>query len=218
MTKWRTAHGPPDARRFRDTVGLFSTGVAVVVARADQEVLAMTVNAVSSVSLEPMLVMFCPGKQTKLAGHVAGLSGFTINVLRHDQQALSTYFAGGWQDPVPPPFRMVPSRCAPRLEGSLASIDCEPEQVIEVGDHWVIIGRVLDLHTAFIHTARCCSSAAVTETSISRKAPLRQTSRTSTMSPRTSTTSSPPFPATTAGRQAKGLRSRGSVPAPFRGR
>jgi flavin reductase (DIM6/NTAB) family NADH-FMN oxidoreductase RutF len=148
-----TAHGPPDARRFRDTVGLFSTGVAVVVARADQEVLAMTVNAVSSVSLDPMLVMFCPGKQTKLARHVAGLSGFTINVLRHDQQALSTYFAGGWKDPVPPPFRMVPSRCAPRLEGSLASIDCEPEQVIEVGDHWLVIGRVLELHTG-IHPHR----------------------------------------------------------------
>jgi flavin reductase (DIM6/NTAB) family NADH-FMN oxidoreductase RutF len=147
------AHGQPDARRFRDTVGLFSTGVAVVVARADQEVLAMTVNAVSSVSLEPMLVMFCPGKQTKLARHVAGLSGFTINVLRHDQQALSTYFAGGWKDPVPPPFRMVPSRCAPRLEGSLASIDCEPEQVIEVGDHWLVIGRVLELHTG-IHPHR----------------------------------------------------------------
>jgi flavin reductase (DIM6/NTAB) family NADH-FMN oxidoreductase RutF len=88
MTK---AHFPPEARRFRDTIGLFATGVAVVVARAEpgghtgqQEVLAMTVNAVSSVSLEPMLVMFCPGKKSKLARHIAGLSGFTINVLRHD--------------------------------------------------------------------------------------------------------------------------------------
>jgi flavin reductase (DIM6/NTAB) family NADH-FMN oxidoreductase RutF len=147
------AHGPPDARRFRDTMGLFATGVAVVVARADQEVLAMTVNAVSSVSLDPMLVMFCPGKQTKLARHVAGLLGFTINVLRHDQQALSTFFAGGWTEPAPPPFRLVPSRCALRLEGSLASIDCEPEQVIEVGDHWLVIGRVLELHTG-IHPHR----------------------------------------------------------------
>jgi flavin reductase (DIM6/NTAB) family NADH-FMN oxidoreductase RutF len=52
------AEEPMDARRFRDTVGLFTTGVAVIVARADQEVLAMTANAVSSVSLEPQLVMF----------------------------------------------------------------------------------------------------------------------------------------------------------------
>ena len=137
---------PTDARRFRDTVGLFATGVAVIVARADQEVLAMTANAVSSVSLEPQLVMFCPGKRSKLAEHIARLSGFTINILRADQQALSTYFAGSWKEPQPPPFRLVPSRCAPRLEGSLASIGCEPHQVIEVGDHWMVIGHVLELH------------------------------------------------------------------------
>jgi flavin reductase (DIM6/NTAB) family NADH-FMN oxidoreductase RutF len=81
---------PPDARRFRDTVGLFATGVAVIVAHADGEVLAMTANAVSSLSLDPMLVMFCPGKQSKLAQHVQRLSGFTINILRQEQEALST--------------------------------------------------------------------------------------------------------------------------------
>lgn len=141
------AHTPPDARRFRDTIGLFATGVAVIVARADEEVLAMTANAVASLSLEPMLVMFCPGKKSKLARHVANLAGFTINILRHDQQALSTYFAGGWKEPQPPPLRLLPSRCAPRLEGSLASIECEPRQVIEVGDHWMVIGQVVELHS-----------------------------------------------------------------------
>jgi flavin reductase (DIM6/NTAB) family NADH-FMN oxidoreductase RutF len=128
-------------------MGLFATGVAVVVAHAAGEVLAMTANAVSSVSLDPMLVMFCPGKKSQLAQHVASLSGFSINILRQEQEALSTYFAGGWQDPTPPPFRLVPSRLAPRLEGSLASIECEPWQVIEVGDHWMVIGHVVGLHT-----------------------------------------------------------------------
>jgi flavin reductase (DIM6/NTAB) family NADH-FMN oxidoreductase RutF len=144
---------PLDPRRFRDTIGLFATGVAVVVARAEHEVLAMTVNAVSSVSLEPMLVMFCPGKQSKFARHIDTLSGFTINILREEQQALSTYFAGGWKAPQPPPFRLVPSRCAPRLEGSLATLDCEARQIIEVGDHWMVIGQVLDLHSG-IHPHR----------------------------------------------------------------
>lgn len=139
-------HTPPDARRFRDTLGLFATGVAVIVAHADGEVLAMTANAVSSLSLDPMLVMFCPGKKSKLAQHVKRLSGFSINILRQEQEALSTYFAGGWKEDAPPPFRLVPSRCAPRLEGSLASVGCEPWQVVEVGDHWMVIGQVLELH------------------------------------------------------------------------
>jgi flavin reductase (DIM6/NTAB) family NADH-FMN oxidoreductase RutF len=136
----------PDARRFRDTVGLFTTGVAVIVARAGHEILAMTANAVSSVSLDPMLVMFCPGKKSTLARHLAQLSGFSINVLRQDQQALSTYFAGGWREPQPPPFRLVPATFAPRLEGSLATIECEPWKTIEVGDHWMVFGLVKSLH------------------------------------------------------------------------
>lgn len=135
----------PDARRFRDVIGLFATGVAVIVARAGEEVHAMTVNAVSSLSLDPLLVMFCPGKKSNMARHVGNLSGFTINILRQDQQALSTYFAGGWREATPPPFRLVPSRCAPRLEGSLAYIECEPYQVIEAGDHWMVMGRVLEV-------------------------------------------------------------------------
>jgi flavin reductase (DIM6/NTAB) family NADH-FMN oxidoreductase RutF len=137
---------PLDARRYRDTIGLFGTGVAVIVGHAGAELFAMTANAVMSVSLDPMLIAFCPGKKTNFSRHVANLSGFSINILREDQQALSNYFAGGWKEPTPPSFRFVPSRCGSRLEGSLASVDCEPERVIESGDHWLVIGRVLDLH------------------------------------------------------------------------
>jgi hypothetical protein len=56
-----------DPRRFRETIGLFATGVAVIIARAAEEVHAMTVNAVSSLSLDPLLVMFCPAKKSNLA-------------------------------------------------------------------------------------------------------------------------------------------------------
>jgi flavin reductase (DIM6/NTAB) family NADH-FMN oxidoreductase RutF len=136
----------PDARRFRDTIGMFATGVSVVVARTGEDIHAMTVNAVSSVSLDPVLVLFCPGKTTKLAQHIHNISGFTINFLRREQQALSTYFAGGWKEPTSPPYRFVESPCALRLEGCLASIDCETDRVIEAGDHWLVLGRVVHLH------------------------------------------------------------------------
>ena len=138
---------PPDARRFRDAMGLLATGIAVIVGRSGEEVMAMTVNAVNSLSLEPMLVLFCPGKRTKFAQRLEAMSDFTINFLRYDQQALSTYFAGGWREPSAPPFRFVPWRAAPRLEGSLASLDCRREQVVDAGDHWMVVGRVLDLRT-----------------------------------------------------------------------
>jgi flavin reductase (DIM6/NTAB) family NADH-FMN oxidoreductase RutF len=141
------ASAVPGVRRFRDTIGLFATGVAVIVAHTDKEVVAMTANAVSSVSLDPMLVMFCPAKQSNMARHLSSLTGFTVNILRHEQQALSTYFAGGWTQSVPPPFRLIASRYAPRLEGSLASIECAPWKTLEMGDHWLVFGQVVGLRT-----------------------------------------------------------------------
>lgn len=136
----------PDTRQFRDTVGLFATGVTVILARSGDEAVGMTVNAVSSVSLDPMLMLFCPGKKSRFASNLDTLAGFSINILRHDQQALSTWFANGWKEGAPPPFRLVPGPHAPRLEGCLASLDCTLQQVIDAGDHWVVIGRVCALH------------------------------------------------------------------------
>jgi flavin reductase (DIM6/NTAB) family NADH-FMN oxidoreductase RutF len=136
----------PDTRQFRDTLSLFATGVAVVATQRGDEVVAMTANAVSSVSLNPMLVMFCPAKTARFADSLPDMRGFSINFLRDEQQALSTYFAGGWKHAPPPPFRFVPALCAPRLEGSLASVACETHHIVDAGDHWLVLGRVLAVH------------------------------------------------------------------------
>jgi flavin reductase (DIM6/NTAB) family NADH-FMN oxidoreductase RutF len=138
---------PLEPRMFRDILGLFATGIAVIVTQRDGEVHAMTANAVTSLSLDPMLMLFCPGKKSKMAAHLHEMTHFSINFLRTEQQALSTYFAGGWKEPAPPPFRFVPcTEGAPRLEGSLAALGCEKHELIEAGDHWIVIGRVVALH------------------------------------------------------------------------
>ena len=137
---------PIDARAFRQTVGQFVTGVTVIAADFDGAVRAMTANSFTSLSLDPPLVLFCVGKTAHLGQLIHSATGFSVNILQQDQQPLSTYFAGGWKEAIPPPFRFVSSRSALRLEGSLASIDCETQSVTEAGDHWIMIGRVLDLH------------------------------------------------------------------------
>ena len=135
-----------DPRAFRTTLGQFATGVTVVVAQAGEEVHAMTANAVSSLSLDPPLVIFCPAKKAHMAQSLDKTTGFSVNILRDDQQALSTFFAGAWKEPTPPPFRFVPWEGAPRLEGCLAALGCELHQVVDGGDHWIVIGRVVVLH------------------------------------------------------------------------
>lgn len=125
---------------------MFATGVTVIAAEVKDETLAMTANAVTSVSLDPLLVLVCVGKQARLAGFLDDVTGFSINVLREDQQALSTYFAGGWREPEPPPFRFVPWGTAQRLEGCLAAVACRSYEIVPGGDHWIVVGEVVDTH------------------------------------------------------------------------
>jgi len=135
-----------EPRVYRDAMGLFTTGVAVIAAQGSGEVHAMTANAVTSLSLEPALLLFCTGKNARFARYLEPGLAFSVNVLRNEQRALSTFFAGGWRKAVPPAFRFVPLGAAPRLEGCLAAIGCSVRQVIDGGDHWIVIGAVQELH------------------------------------------------------------------------
>jgi len=131
---------------FRRTAGLFATGVSVVATAEGEQIHGMTASAVCSLSLEPMLMLVCINKEARLAGFLRESGGFSINVLRHDQQALSVFFASTWPAPKPPPFRFVPWEGGPRLEGCAAAIGCAVHSVLEGGDHWIVVGRVMALH------------------------------------------------------------------------
>ena len=136
-----------DARAFRQTVGQFVTGVTVIAADIDGAIRAMTANSFTSLSLDPPLVLFCVGKQTKMGQLIEAANGFSVNILQQDQQALSTYFAGGWKDDVPPPpFAFHEWEGGPLLEGSAAALGCSIHTILEGGDHWIVIGRVLALY------------------------------------------------------------------------
>jgi flavin reductase (DIM6/NTAB) family NADH-FMN oxidoreductase RutF len=135
-----------DSRAFRDVAGLLASAVAIVTTDARGEVHAMTASAVASLSIDPMLMMFCPAKKARFCGYLPEMTHFTLNFLRQEQQALSSYFAGGWREGAAPPFRFVPSQAGPRLEGCLASIGCELHRVAEGGDHWIVTGRVIAMH------------------------------------------------------------------------
>lgn len=89
---------------------------------------------------------FCPSKKSQIGTALDQVTTFSINFLRSEQQALSTYFAGGWKESSPPPFRFVTTQGTPRLEGSLAALICDKHRVVDAGDHWIVVGRVTALH------------------------------------------------------------------------
>jgi flavin reductase (DIM6/NTAB) family NADH-FMN oxidoreductase RutF len=127
-------------------VGRFLTGVTVIAFEVETGVQAMTANSFTSLSLDPPLLLFCPAKTTRTGQLIHRATSFSVNILREEQQALSTFFAGGWKEPNPPPYRFVPLEEVPRLEGSLASLACSIYQIHEGGDHWIVVGKVIAMH------------------------------------------------------------------------
>ena len=135
-----------DSRAFRQTAGRFVTGVTVVALEVDGEIRAITANSFTSLSLDPPLVLFCLGKDTKAGQSIKEAAGFSINILQLNQLALSTYFAGAWKEPVPPPFAFINWEGGPRLEGCAGALGCAVHGIHEGGDHWIVVGRVVALY------------------------------------------------------------------------
>lgn len=135
------------ARRFRDVLGRFATGVTVVTGLApDGHPVGLTAQSFASVSLDPPLVLFCPARTSRAWPLIERSGSFCVNLLADHQQEISQVMATRGADK----FAAVewrPSRVtgSPRIEGILGHVDCAIEAVHEAGDHFVVIGRVLDL-------------------------------------------------------------------------
>jgi 3-hydroxy-9,10-secoandrosta-1,3,5(10)-triene-9,17-dione monooxygenase reductase component len=131
-----------DTRGFRQTVGQFATGVTVIATEIEGVVHALTANSFTSLSLDPPLVLFCPGKTTKTGQLIRVGARFCVSILEEGQRDLSTYFSGAWKHEEPPPFAFVTWHDSPRLDGSVAALSCTVEAIHEGGDHWIVVGRV----------------------------------------------------------------------------
>ncbi|MFQ5614825.1 MAG: flavin reductase family protein [Anaerolineae bacterium] len=135
-----------DPGDFRKIIGLFATGVTVVATEVGGEPHCMTANAITSVSLDPLLVLVCVNNQLAMAEYLQQGKAFSINILREEQEALSNYFADLWEGETPPPHKFVTWEGVPRLEGCIGSLGCVVHEVFDGGDHRIVVGRVVALH------------------------------------------------------------------------
>lgn len=143
-----TAEPAIDARRYRDTIGRFATGVTVLTWDDGEHVRGMTANAVTSVSLDPMLLLACVDKRGSAHEQLHRAQAFTVNILAEDQIAVSQAFArSGVEDMGDMPY-LTGSTGAPIIVGALAWVECEIAERIPGGDHTIFIGRVVDLAVA----------------------------------------------------------------------
>lgn len=135
-----------DSVRFRNVLGNFPTSVVAVTAgTAEGTPEAMVVGSFTSVSLDPPLVSFLADNTSTTLPKILAAGRYCANVLAGDQEAMcrrmarrgADRFSGvDWQ---PSPLGN------PILSGSVAWVDCEIDQVVQLGDHTLVVGRVREL-------------------------------------------------------------------------
>lgn len=136
----------PRPEAFRAVMGYFATGISVVTTFDGDLPAGITVNAFSSVSLEPALVMVALDRSRFITPMVRRAGRYAVNVLGTDQQLLSDCFAHAPVSPGREEFcgaawHLGPTEL-PIIDGSIASLECTTVETFSAGDHDLFIGRV----------------------------------------------------------------------------
>ncbi len=134
------------ARRFRDVLGRYCSGVTVVTAISNGEPVGMTCQSFSSVSLSPPLVTFLPAKTSRAWPMIQRAGRFCVNFLAADQAAISNQFASRGTDKYAGvEWSPAPGTGSPLLAGTVGYVDCTIHAVHPAGDHYIVVGKVVDL-------------------------------------------------------------------------
>jgi flavin reductase (DIM6/NTAB) family NADH-FMN oxidoreductase RutF len=137
------------AAELRHAMGHFATGVTVITSiGADGQPVGTTANAVSSLSLDPPLLLVCFDRSSQTLAAIQSHRAFVVNVLAAPQEEVSANFArrGLAADWDSVPHRTGRTGC-PRLHGVLAALDCTVEHRLPGGDHEIVVGRVCEVET-----------------------------------------------------------------------
>ena len=137
-----------DPREFRDAMGAFATGVAVITCAGPDGPAGLTTNAVSSVSLDPMLLLVCFDNTSRTLPAVRATGRFAVNVLREDQQELAAVFAS--KRVAREKFELITHRiehAVPVLDDALAWLACDVDAWLPAGDHTIALGAVTHVET-----------------------------------------------------------------------
>jgi len=127
---------------YRKTLGTYPTGVVVITAATDEGPVGLVIGSFTSVSLDPPLIGFLPGKGSTTWPKVEATGKFCVNILAADQMDVCRAFAS--KDGTK--FEAVAHRTAvtgsPIIDGVLSWIDCTIDSVAEAGDHWWVMGAI----------------------------------------------------------------------------
>ncbi|TCT08324.1 flavin reductase family protein [Aquabacter spiritensis] len=132
-----------DPRRFRTVIGAFATGVAVITTAFEGAFHGMTINSLTSVSLDPCLLLVCPRRGSATGAAIRGSGAFAVNIRAADQRDLSHRFV---RADIAERFAELDIELGPRgvplLPGAIAHLCCRVSAIHPGGDHEIVVGEV----------------------------------------------------------------------------
>ncbi|WP_299024792.1 flavin reductase family protein [uncultured Sulfitobacter sp.] len=132
-------------QELRSAFGSFLTGVTVVTARRDDgAMVGFTANSFTSVSIDPPLLLVCPGKFLSSYATFAACTHFAVNILAQGQQDIANIFASYKGDRFARVAHRLDRHEVALIEGAAAHFSCTRVQALPMGDHCILIGRVDD--------------------------------------------------------------------------
>jgi 3-hydroxy-9,10-secoandrosta-1,3,5(10)-triene-9,17-dione monooxygenase reductase component len=130
---------------FRAALSAYATGVTVVTAIGSERPSGATANAVTSLSLDPPMMLACLDRGSRTLASVRAQGRFGVNALAAGQEDLAMRFSA--KDPEPAKWEGVEwseRLDLPRLAGALMWVACELRDLIDGGDHLILTGNVLE--------------------------------------------------------------------------
>jgi len=140
-----TAPAPIDAQAFREVLGRLATGVAFVTAAPDGNPAGLIVNSLTSVSLQPPLVAFCPARSSLTWQRMRRAGRFGVSVLEREHEPFARRAALAGADRFAGVDWEFGRGGAPLLSDALATLECEIVAEHPAGDHWIVVGRVSNI-------------------------------------------------------------------------
>jgi 3-hydroxy-9,10-secoandrosta-1,3,5(10)-triene-9,17-dione monooxygenase reductase component len=131
-----------DNREFRTALGHFATGVTVITSKFHEELIGLTANSFSSLSLEPPLILVCIDKKSSSLRAFTKGQPFAVNILGQNQEKECWDFAKKSIDKFSNTTYYLSVDGVPLLIGNLATIECTVNELFEAGDHYIVTGLV----------------------------------------------------------------------------
>jgi flavin reductase (DIM6/NTAB) family NADH-FMN oxidoreductase RutF len=152
-----------DPKVFRQALGAFVTGVTIVsTVQDDGEPRGFTANSFTSVSLDPPLVLVCVAKTASSYPVFSAARHFAVSVLAESQKDVSSLFASKAADKFERAAWRVGPAGSPVIDGAAAWFDCRRHQLVDAGDHVILIGEVIGFDHSTASPLGYCRGAYLT--------------------------------------------------------